>query len=466
MTMARGQSLAKVTITTPKRLIDVALPEDVAAAELLPHILRHAGEDAADAGERHAGWLLRRPTGEYLEPDKTLGAQQVLDGELLHLVPGQQEWPELEYEDLVETIASGARRHGRSWGKAATRRCGLALCGAALLAGTLLTLRFEPPWLVPGITLLVAAVVLMAAGVVVARAVPDAHAAVVLAGCGLPYAFLGGLVVTAPDHAGLADVGAAQLRLALIALLVFGVAGYVGVTALPRVFAAAIMTGVLGALGATLAGGLGTDAAAAVVLAAGIGLLPGYPMLAIRLGRLPFPALPQRPADLLADEPPPPKAGVYEAAARTDEILSGLLAGLAVVGVACSIVLVADGRQARVLLVTLAAVALLLRARLFPIPRQRLPLLLSGSLLIVMLAGSLAVGATDRGDVILMLLAVFGLAFLLAAAGVVYSRKNPSPYLGRIGDICDVLAILALIPFAAYIAGFFTYVQGLMAGIG
>lgn len=94
-------SLTKITVKTPKRWIDVALPADVPVAELLPYILRHAGEDAADAGERHAGWLLRRPTGESLDQQRTLAAQRILDGELLHLVPGEVEWPELEYEDLV-----------------------------------------------------------------------------------------------------------------------------------------------------------------------------------------------------------------------------------------------------------------------------------------------------------------------------------------------------------------------------
>lgn len=108
MTSAMGVRLTKVTITTPKRGIDVALPEDVTVAELLPYILRHAGDDVADTGESHGGWALSRPTGERLDPEKTLGAQEVLDGEVLHLVPGQAEWPEIEYDDLVETIASGS----------------------------------------------------------------------------------------------------------------------------------------------------------------------------------------------------------------------------------------------------------------------------------------------------------------------------------------------------------------------
>src|SRR5690554_8185687 len=117
MATAPAITLVRITVKAPTRLIDVALPADVPVTELLPYILRHAGDEAPDAGERHAGWLLRRPTGEILDGQRTLGALCVLDGELLHLVPGKLEWPELDYEDLVETIASGARRAGRSWGK-------------------------------------------------------------------------------------------------------------------------------------------------------------------------------------------------------------------------------------------------------------------------------------------------------------------------------------------------------------
>ena len=40
--------LARVTISAPQRRVDVALPEQVPLAELLPEVLRHAGEGLAD----------------------------------------------------------------------------------------------------------------------------------------------------------------------------------------------------------------------------------------------------------------------------------------------------------------------------------------------------------------------------------------------------------------------------------
>ena len=44
--------LARVTISAPQRRVDVALPEHVPLAELLPEVLRHAGEGLADDGEK------------------------------------------------------------------------------------------------------------------------------------------------------------------------------------------------------------------------------------------------------------------------------------------------------------------------------------------------------------------------------------------------------------------------------
>src|SRR5262245_29310702 len=105
--------------------MDVALPDTMLVAELLPHLLRHADDDLAEGAEVHGGWVLRKSTGTVLEPARNLAVQGVRDGELLHLTRRRDEWPELAYDDVVEVIARGARRAGRSWGGRATRRCGL-----------------------------------------------------------------------------------------------------------------------------------------------------------------------------------------------------------------------------------------------------------------------------------------------------------------------------------------------------
>ncbi|HEV8165930.1 MAG TPA: EsaB/YukD family protein, partial [Actinomycetota bacterium] len=119
VTAPGGLGLARVTVAAPKRRIDVALPDNALVGELLPHLLRHAGEDLPDAEDEQSDWTLRRVTGAELEVTRNLAAQGVRDGELLQLVPRRVDWPELAYDDVVEVVASGARKVGRSWGNQA-----------------------------------------------------------------------------------------------------------------------------------------------------------------------------------------------------------------------------------------------------------------------------------------------------------------------------------------------------------
>src|SRR5258706_9086458 len=107
--------LARVTISAPQRRVDVALPEHVPLAELLPEVLRHAGEGLADDGEKHGGWLLRRTDGGALATGQGLFPQGVRDGEGLHLVPAREEGPELQDDDVGEAIAEGAPPRRAVW---------------------------------------------------------------------------------------------------------------------------------------------------------------------------------------------------------------------------------------------------------------------------------------------------------------------------------------------------------------
>ncbi|MFD0788569.1 hypothetical protein ACFQZ8_32030 [Micromonospora azadirachtae] len=47
-----------------------------------------------------------------------------------------------------------------------------------------------------------------------------------------------------------------------------------------------------------------------------------------------------------------------------------------------------------------------------------------------------------------------------------FSRRRPTPHLGRAADIADVVAIMALIPLACAVIGLFGAIQGMFASIG
>jgi hypothetical protein len=111
-----------------------------------------------------------------------------------------------------------------------------------------------------------------------------------------------------------------------------------------------------------------------------------------------------------------------------------------------------------------AIAALLLRARLLPTPQQRVPLLVAGLLGLAGLGiGPVVTGAVS--GVVLVAVAAVVVAVALPSA-LIYSRRAPSPYLGRAADILDIIAIMALIPLACAVIGVFDDIRGLFASIG
>ncbi|XVU25177.1 type VII secretion integral membrane protein EccD [Actinoplanes sp. CA-054009] len=462
--------LARVTISAPQRRIDVALPEHVALAELLPEVLRHAGEGLADDGEKHGGWVLRRTDGVALATTQGLFPQGVRDGEVLHLVPAHDEWPELEYDDVVEAIAEGARRRGSSWTPASTRTAALVAAGVLLAIGLVAVLATGPGWTGAAFAGLGLAVILALAGVTASRAYGDARAGAALGAYAMPYAFAGGAVLVATDDRvgvfGLLPwLGGSELLAGSVALLLIAALGGVGVASSLRLFTAGGVVGLFGALTALVAMVTDASGAAAVLISAlvcGIGALP---LLAIRFGKMPTPpvTLPTGTdasegftgaISLDASRDRPDRATVFAAVTRTEELLAGMLLGHAVLAVAAFGVLAVAGTLSARILIAVSAAALLLRSRLFVTLRQRVPLVVGG------LAGVGALGADLlRGAGPAMLLGVIGAALALAlitvVAGATYSRKPPSPYLGRAADLLDTLVVVSVIPVACAVVGLY-----------
>ncbi|AEH08871.1 MULTISPECIES: type VII secretion integral membrane protein EccD [Protofrankia] len=468
MTAPGGLSLARVTVAAPERRMDVALPDNMIVGELLPHLLRHAGDDLGDEGERHGGWVLRRATGTALEPTRNLAAQGVRDGEVLQLAPRQLDWPELAYDDVAEVIASSSRRSGRSWGNAATRRCGLAVASGVLGLGVAAVALSGPPWPLPAGLAISLAALLAIVGVVAARTFADATAGAAAAASGLPYALLGGALIATPADVTLTHLGAPSLLLGSAALLVFSVAGYTGVAALQSLFTAGLAAGIAGLLAAlSCLAGMSAAGAAAVTLTVAIGMLSGYPLIASWIGRLPAPELPDRPEGILEDRPVPRRTDVFASVARAHELLSGMLLATALVSVAAMAFLLAvDRTVTSALLIVSGACALLLRGRLFRTLRQRIPLLVSGTAGLGLLLFSADLETDRGGSRLLYVLVLMVAAAAVFGAALLFSRRRPSPYLGRIADIADVLAIMALIPLTCAVMGMFGSIQGLFASAG
>jgi type VII secretion integral membrane protein EccD len=471
-TLTSSTGLTRVTLHTPQRRVDVALPATVALAELLPELLRHAGIGLADDGEQHGGWIARRADGTQLDEAKSLSQQGVRDGEVLHLVPAREQWPELEYDDVVEAIAAGARKHGTAWTPNATRVSTLAGGGVLLLAGVTSLLQGGPAWLPGGYLALTVAVLLLVGGVLASRAYGDGIAGTALAGFALPYAFAGGaLLLGGTDPAGVVPtmlwVGAPQLLVGCVALLLFAALGAAGVGHGARVFMAGGLVGLLGAATALLSG-LHAAGAAAVLMAGlvcGIGLLP---VLAIRFGKVPVPSITlPRDAESFtvstarnrSNPDMPDRSRVFASVSRSEELLTGMLLGYTVLAAVASLVLALVGGTSGRVLIAVGATALLLRSRLFITIRQRAPLIAAGLLGHLLLIGGLVFSAHDETRAFFIVGAVV-LALIVVLAGQTWSRTAPSPYVGRAADLFDLLVVVSVVPVAAWVLGVYAAIQG------
>lgn len=91
MSTTAATGFCRVTVMAPDSRIDVALPVDIAVADVYPEILRLTGQTQPVGTP--AGYHLVRRDGTVLDGARTLTDQQVLDGELLSLRPFAQSLP-------------------------------------------------------------------------------------------------------------------------------------------------------------------------------------------------------------------------------------------------------------------------------------------------------------------------------------------------------------------------------------
>jgi type VII secretion integral membrane protein EccD len=458
----RTTGLVRVTVAAPRRRIDVALPEQSAVAEIVPGLLLYAGEQLADEGALGGGWVLRRADGALLDLGLTLGSHRLRDGEVLHLVPRSTEWPEFEYDDVVDAIATGAGRTGRAWTPRHTRLAGVIGGAACMVLVLVAVLRSATPagaatWWSLGI-----AAVLTLSGTAVSRSLGDSSLGAVLGAVGLPFAAVGGAFLAAGARS-LFQLGTPQLLTAGAALVLAGVTCFVGIADRPALFAGAVVTGLLGFVGGWLAtiDALAPHQAAAVLIGALLAFSPMFGSLSIRLGRVPMPDLPLTTADLVRDDPQTPRSIVYQAVIRADALLTGLLAGSAVAGVVCQLLLVRSGQTAAYWYVGVLTVGYLLRARLYPVLRHRLPLIAVGAAGVVALATGPLMSGDPLGRLIFVAPLLLVAGALIMLAGILASTRQLTPYIGRYSELLELLVVLAVVPTCCAVVGLYAVLRGL-----
>ncbi|MGK5549649.1 type VII secretion integral membrane protein EccD [Streptomyces sp. URMC 127] len=483
MSTSAATGFCRVTVVAPDSRIDVALPDDIAVADVYPEILRLTGQ-TQPAGTP-TGYHLVRRDGTVLDSARSLAAQRVLDGDLLALRPFAESLPPAVHDDVSDAVASAVTRDHTLWNDGLLRACGLA--GGALLLGLMgLALWFADPARhdmhgLPGAVAAAAGVLLTALAGVRARVYADRGSAVALGLAALPHMMIAGAGILAPAQ----GEGAGRLQFLLGCATVL-VAAAVLVAVMPAgdaPFVAALATaatGTVAAFCAILTGARPADAAAvcAVVAIGAIAFLPG---LSARVARLPVGYAAPRSAatadrtgsrgGLHAD--PVDARRIAAQVRRGHELLLGLVGGCAAVVTGSAAVLAlapGSGPWPRLLALT-AGLAMLLRARLFRYTAQVAAVLGAGLAVLVLLVLGLSLtppagaagGSLDVRTLWLAAAITLG-GGLLTAVALIVPAKGLSPFWGRVSDLAEGALLLALVPLCLAVLDLYAAARSLSAG--
>ncbi|MBD3934765.1 type VII secretion integral membrane protein EccD [Streptomyces chumphonensis] len=461
---ASATGFCRVTIVGPDSRIDVALPEDLALADLYPEILRLSAQTPTPGAP--VGYNLVRRDGAVLDSSRSLLAQRVLDGEVLSLRPFAESLPPAVFDDVSDAVASAVSRDRTLWNDRLMRLAGLV--GGVVL----LTLMAGVVWFADpaghdmhgpaGVVAAVTAVLLLALAGVRARVYDDRAAGRALGLAALPHAMVAGSGVL-PLMEG-HGIGRLQFLLGCVAVLL---ASTLLIAVMPGGDAPFVATAFAGAVGTLAVFGMilfDADAlrGAAVCAPFAIGIMAFLPGLSARFARLPIGYAPPRPSQEAtavtgedpfapADPGPVDPERVAGQVRRGHEMLLGLVGGCALVVAGAAATLgFSDDVWAQVLALV-SGVALLLRARLFRYTSQIACALTAGLVAVTLLVLALALNsplAQDGGGVRTLWLAaaLAAGAALVTGIGLVVPRTGLTPFWGRSLDLFDALVLLSLTP--------------------
>jgi ESX secretion system protein EccD len=455
-TVGSGE-MCRLTICGPTSRIELAVPAHVPVADLLPTFLDHLGPELATAGSGHDGWVLQRLGDPPLDEDLGTAALGLYDGDVLHLRPRADHLPPVDFDDLVDGVATGTADRTDRWRPETTRRLVLGLVGVVLALGVAVAPTSGTGWLA-ALVAGSAGVVLLAGAAAASRALGDRTAGVLLAIGAIGFTVVAGLALPVddplgpPTAPGLLAAGAWAATMAALARPAVGgaQAGFTG-----AVFAAILMA--LGGLLVTL-GVADLPGSAAIVLAVALALGAAVPVIASRFAGLRIPPLPTSSEEFQQEIDPEPSRVVLARTARAHDYISALYLGLGAVAAGCLLVLgTTPGISARVL-AAVASLLLLLHARDLLGVRARLAVFGSGTAGFAVVALDLTAGlpAVERPAVVIGLVITAGI--LLAVA-----RKLPGrrllPHWGRIADLSHSAAAMAIIPLVLAVVGLYARVR-------
>jgi type VII secretion integral membrane protein EccD len=188
---AEARVLVRVTVTSSTRRVDLVLPGVVPVAELVPELARSVG--LLDPVTVYGGYHLVTRDGRALATHAGLTLQGVEDGDVITIAAGVDDEPPRVYDDVVEAMADAVERDLEPWDAATGRRTALWAAVALLVMSAAALLLERGSDLAAGAALVVT-VTLVLAAVALSRVRRDTGAAVTVAMVGCGYAAMTGLL--------------------------------------------------------------------------------------------------------------------------------------------------------------------------------------------------------------------------------------------------------------------------------
>ncbi|MEO5983407.1 MAG: type VII secretion integral membrane protein EccD [Pedococcus sp.] len=435
-------SLIRLSVTSGTRRADLGLPGGVPVAELLPELARELG--VLDLDSASQGFRLVRHDGVPVDADRSLAAQGVEDGFVLHLEPAGEPLELKLYDDVVEAVSDLVESQFAPWTPEHSSRSALAAAVVFFLAGAfaLFTARANGA-LVLGMSAAVA-LLLVVTATVLGQARRQPLPATALGLVAVLYAAVAGSAVTTEG-----TVWGGPLMYAGAGAVVVGAVGAALATQHRALLAgAAALGGTLGAIGAAM-GPLGwaVGSVCAVTFAVAViagNLLPWFAMSWTRLSGNP----PRTEAEIFADAPEVERAHVQRQVLGGHELMlvTGVVVGLLAIITAPR---AAATGVAGTILGGVGFAAILLRTRH---SRTRSAVLLSmvvGILGLATVALSAALYHPQWRPAVGVVLA--GAAAVVVALALVAPRSRVR--LGRLADTLDVMCLVALLPLSLAVVG-------------
>jgi type VII secretion integral membrane protein EccD len=456
--------LCRLTVCGPGRTVELAVPVHVPLIDLLPALVGHLGDGLADAGLEHGGWVLQRLGDPPLREELSVSALGLHDGDVVHLRPRADQLPPLDFDDLIDGVATGISGRPDRWRPEMSRRLLTGLIAAPLAAGLVILAGQLSP--LADLAAGALTVVLLGLTAAASRGLGDRLAASVLGGGAICYAGLAGAEFTLvrAGRSGHVPITAAALRPAVLAGAAAIAGACVAVSMLRGGRHPALLGSTLAAVLVTLGGALATlarlDAAsvAGILLAIMMPLGGWVPMMAFRLAKMRLDPTPGSPEELQADLDPVPGQLVLDQTRLADRYMAALYAGLAVVVAACLVILsLAAGLAAHVVELDVI-VLLLLHSRALVAARHRMAVIAPAIVGAATLLAVTGLRADTRAWPV-----VVALAGAAAALFFALERSLPEhrllPHWGRVGDLLHTLTAAALIPAVLWLVNFYEFAR-------